>query len=377
MASGGQRDDRVAEERFLADDETRQLVLERLGQLGHPGCVDARFFGDHDPPRRDLLGGMRFAELREILADEVALTSGDEALLGRIVGGLLVGLAPAFACPPCPLASRSVCAASPWRAASRPLIAAATAWSVFSCSCSESSWLATSLRAWAAEAASPLCSEDDALLRESRIWLFCACCDAFANALASSSRSLGERLCSWEARSRTDWAPWAGLLLIAWAALRPAEVPLRAFARFCALLCSAGVPGSASFCSCCSAGVTDSSAFLGLSASRIFAWASWRIFWICASFGDGFPLSAIFFLASATALAARAWLTRSAWRWASTWSMGLGSSASASAKIARIATSVASPRLTRTGKAPGRLARAAGCTAPCRAASSTGPDSAR
>src|SRR5207249_1307496 len=139
------------------------------------------------------------------------------------------GLAPAFACT---LASRSSCVASPCRAASRPLIAEATAWSVFSCSCSESSWLATSLRAWAADAASPLCSEDDALLRESRIWLFCACCDAFASALASSSRSLGERLWSWEARSRTDWAPFAGLVLIAWAALRPAAVPLSAFARF-------------------------------------------------------------------------------------------------------------------------------------------------
>src|SRR5207237_10688289 len=129
-----------------------------------------------------------------------------------------------------------------------------------------------------AEAASPFCSDDDALLMESRIWLFCACCDAFASALASSSRSLGERLCNCDARSRTDWAPFAGLLLIAWAALRPADVLLRAFARFCALLCRAGVPGSVRLCNCCSAGVIDSSAFLGLSASRIFAWASWRLF---------------------------------------------------------------------------------------------------
>src|SRR5207249_1280274 len=92
MASGRQRDDGVAEEGFLADDEAGQLGLERLRQLGHSGCVDARFFGDHVPPWRDLSGGTLFTELREILADEVALTSGDEALVGGIDGRLLVGL---------------------------------------------------------------------------------------------------------------------------------------------------------------------------------------------------------------------------------------------------------------------------------------------
>src|SRR5207249_4678835 len=92
MASGGQRDDGVAEEGFLADNQAGQLGLERLRQLGHLACVDARFFGDHVPPWRDLSGGTLFTELREILADEVALTSGDEALIGGIDGRLPVGL---------------------------------------------------------------------------------------------------------------------------------------------------------------------------------------------------------------------------------------------------------------------------------------------
>ncbi len=39
--------------------------------------------------------------------------------------------------------------------------------------------------------------------------------------------------CSCEARSRTACAPLAGLLAIAWAAVRPADVELRALARFC------------------------------------------------------------------------------------------------------------------------------------------------
>src|SRR6202022_4211748 len=136
-------------------------------------------------------------------------------------------LALPLACAPWPLASRSACAASACLAASSPLIAEATAWSVFCCDWRESSWLATSLSDWAAALVSPLCSDDDALLKESRIWLFCACCDAFA----SSWRSCGDRFCSWEARSRTDCAPFAGLLRIACAAPRPAAVPLRAFAR--------------------------------------------------------------------------------------------------------------------------------------------------
>src|SRR5260370_39631893 len=118
--------------------------------------------------------------------------------------------------------------------------------------------------------------------------------------------------CSCDARSRTDWAPFAGLLLIAWAALLPAAVLLSALARFCALLLNAGVPGSVSRCNCCSAGVIDSSALRGLSAWRILACASFRIFWTWGSTGVGLLLSAAFFWASWTAFAARAWLVRSA-----------------------------------------------------------------
>ena len=215
------------------------------------------------------------------------------------------------------------------------------------------------------------------MLRESRMVLFCACWAAFASALASSSRSFGDRFCSCEARSRTDWAPFAGLLLIAWAALRPAAVPLSAFARFCALLLNAGVPGSVRRRSCCSAGVIVSSALRGPPASRIFAWASCRILWTSGSIGVGFALSATFFCAAWTAFAAFAWLVRSACRWASTWSIGLGSSASASEKMARIATSEASPRLTRTGKADASRADAACRSASCRCTPSSGPDSVR
>ena len=212
------------------------------------------------------------------------------------------------------------------------------------------------------------------MLSESRIGAFCACCDAFASAFASSSRSLGERVCSWEARSRTAWAPLAGLLLMACAAPRPAAVPLSAFARFWALLFSAGVPGSVSRCSCCSAGVIDSSALRGLAASRIFAWVSCRIF---STWGLGLSLAATFFCASVTTFAARAWLARSACRWASTRSIGLGSKASPSAKMVSTATSDASPRLTRTGKALTSEAPAACRRASCRSAPSMGPASAR
>ena len=114
------------------------------------------------------------------------------------------------------------------------------------------------------------------------------------------------------------------------------------------------MPGSVSFWSCCSAGVIDSRALRGLSAWRIFAAASCRIFCTCGSTGVGLGLSAIFFWAACTAFAARAWLSRSACRCARTWSIGLGSSASASEKIARTATTEASPRLTLTGKAVAR-----------------------
>src|ERR1700719_652713 len=90
-----QRDHGGAKTLFLPHDQTGELGFERLRQLGHASGVDARFFGDHDPPWRITLfraGSSLLPELREILADEVALTAGNEALVGGVQRGLLVGL---------------------------------------------------------------------------------------------------------------------------------------------------------------------------------------------------------------------------------------------------------------------------------------------
>src|SRR6266550_1325300 len=95
MSAGNERNDRVADKRLLSDDEAGQLGLEIFGQLGDLGGVDARFFGDHDPPWRINLfraGRTLLTELREILAHEVAFTAGDEALVGGIERRLLVRL---------------------------------------------------------------------------------------------------------------------------------------------------------------------------------------------------------------------------------------------------------------------------------------------
>src|SRR5260370_34640307 len=93
--AGDQRDDRVADQGLVSDDEPGQLVLGGLREFGHPGRIDARFFGDHDPPRRgNLFGSGRtlLTQLREILADEVTLAARDETLVRGIERGLLVGL---------------------------------------------------------------------------------------------------------------------------------------------------------------------------------------------------------------------------------------------------------------------------------------------
>src|SRR5207245_1267940 len=90
-----ERNDGVADEGPLSDDEAGKLCFKRSGQLGDLGCVDARFFGDHDPPWRVTLfrtGRTLLPELREILAHEVAFTAGDEALVGGIERCLLVRL---------------------------------------------------------------------------------------------------------------------------------------------------------------------------------------------------------------------------------------------------------------------------------------------
>src|SRR5438309_2850416 len=95
MPARDQRDHGIAQEVFLTDDQSGELGFERLRQLGHLGCVDARFFGDHDPPWRITLfrtGPSLLTELREVLADEVALTAWNETLVGGIQCRLLVGL---------------------------------------------------------------------------------------------------------------------------------------------------------------------------------------------------------------------------------------------------------------------------------------------
>src|SRR6202162_6612562 len=95
VPAGDQGDHGIAEELFLTDDETGELGFERVCQLGHAGGVDARFFGDHYPPWRITLfwaGSSLLPELREVLADEVALTAGDEALVGGVQRRLLGGL---------------------------------------------------------------------------------------------------------------------------------------------------------------------------------------------------------------------------------------------------------------------------------------------
>src|SRR6266851_5745541 len=57
VSVGDQGDDGVSDQRLLSNDETGKLGLEGLGQFGHFGGVDARFFGDHDPPWRVTLFG--------------------------------------------------------------------------------------------------------------------------------------------------------------------------------------------------------------------------------------------------------------------------------------------------------------------------------
>src|SRR4029077_8429392 len=87
VPAGDQRDHGVAKKFFLTDDQTGELSFERLRQLGDAGGVDARVFGDHDPRWRITLfraGSSLLPELREILADEVALTTGNEALVGGV-----------------------------------------------------------------------------------------------------------------------------------------------------------------------------------------------------------------------------------------------------------------------------------------------------
>src|SRR4029077_12546523 len=50
VAAGDERDHGVAHELFLADDQARELGLQRLRQLGDPSRVGAwLFFGDHCP----------------------------------------------------------------------------------------------------------------------------------------------------------------------------------------------------------------------------------------------------------------------------------------------------------------------------------------
>src|ERR1700704_547922 len=95
MPAGNERNDGVADQRLLSDDEAGKLGLEGSGQFGDFGGVDARFFGDHDPPWRIRLfraGRTLLAELREILTHEVAFTAGNEALVRGVERGLLVGL---------------------------------------------------------------------------------------------------------------------------------------------------------------------------------------------------------------------------------------------------------------------------------------------
>src|SRR6202165_1456150 len=95
VPAGDERDHGVAEELFLTDDQTGELGFERLRQLGHAGCVDARFFGDHDPPSRFKLfrtGSSLLPELGEVLADEVALAPRNQALVGSVQRRLLVSL---------------------------------------------------------------------------------------------------------------------------------------------------------------------------------------------------------------------------------------------------------------------------------------------
>ena len=50
MPAGDQGNHGVANEVFLSNDQAGELSLEGLRQLRHVGRVDARFFGDHDPP---------------------------------------------------------------------------------------------------------------------------------------------------------------------------------------------------------------------------------------------------------------------------------------------------------------------------------------
>lgn len=142
---------------------------------------------------------------------------------------------------PEPAASRSACAARPCLAASRPLIAAAIAWSLLCWSWRESSCRATSLNAPAAAATSPVDSADEARWREAAIVGSCACCAASASAFASCACCSGVRLFSWEARSRSAWAPLDGLNVRACPAACPAVVALREAARFWAVLVLAGV----------------------------------------------------------------------------------------------------------------------------------------
>jgi len=50
VPAGDQGDDGVPDQLFLADDQPGQLGFEGLGQLGHLGRVDPRFFCDHLAP---------------------------------------------------------------------------------------------------------------------------------------------------------------------------------------------------------------------------------------------------------------------------------------------------------------------------------------
>src|SRR5207245_10600727 len=121
------------------------------------------------------------------------------------------GVDPAPGWPPCPLASRSACWASWLRAASRPLMAEAISLSLATTRSRESRRDAWSSRADAAPAVSPEARELDAFSRDCRLagsWVRWA---AWARARASSARSAGDRLGRRPARSRSAWAPLAGL----------------------------------------------------------------------------------------------------------------------------------------------------------------------